>query len=177
MTLKEAIKLLGQDPGAAPTILIGEVTKFDATKWLATVKLNAGWTDDDIRVKAVINSEDSGILVEPKIGSFVLCAQIENKKESLVVIAWSEIVRFRIIADLTELNGDQFGGTVKSEVVASEIAELKSDINMLKQLIASWTPVPQDGGLALRFLLQTWSGQSLTAKNKQDFENPKVKHG
>lgn len=175
--IEKAIKKLASKKGAQPTILIGKVTAFDENKWLATIQFNAGFSDDDIRVRAVIDSSESGIFIKPKIGSSVLCAQIEGKLESMVVLTWSDIEHVKFGKTKLDLNGDSFGGLVKSESVANEINALKQQINTLKQLLTSWVPVPTDGGAALKTIISSWSAQQLQTIQKTAFENNTVKHG
>jgi hypothetical protein len=55
----------------------------------------------------------------------------------------------------------EVGGTVDNMVryapMADSVNEIKDDSNNLKDLISSWTPVPNDGGLALKTLLTSWA--------------------
>lgn len=173
------IKKLGKKPGTIPTIIIGEVTAFDATKWLATIKFNCGFSDDDIRVKAVINSKSEGIFVEPVVGSMVLCGSIENSKESLVVLTWSEIKRFRVIAEKTELNGDAFKGLVKLQQLESNLNALKQAIEQLKTAVSTGISSIGVGPTANGATGATAFNNAAAAIQVQfqDMENKKVTHG
>lgn len=174
-----AIKALARNKGAIPTIVIGEVTAFDATKWLATITFNIGFSDDDIRVKAVINSETEGIFIEPIIGSKVLCGCIEGSKESMVVLTWSEIKRFRIIAAKTELNGDTFKGLVKIQQLETNLNSLKNAIESLKTAVASGITAV-GAGPAANGATGAAAFNSAAAPiviQFQDMENQKVTHG
>lgn len=174
-----AIKALARKKGVIPTIIIGEVTAFDSTKWLATISFNCGFSDDDIRVKAVMNSEAEGIFVEPVIGSKVLCGQIEDSKESLVVLTWSEIKRFRVIADKIELNGDAFKGLVKLQQLESNLNALKQAIESLKSAVASGITAVGAGPAANGATGATAFNTAAAAIQVQfqDMENKKVTHG
>ncbi len=82
-----------------------------------------------------------------------------------------------MVKDLMTLNGDSLGGLVKSEVVADDLKEIKKDLNNLKSIFTSWSPVPNDGGAVLKSSVSSWAGKNLEIKQKTDFENDKVKHG
>ena len=176
MTLVEAIRRIVKEQ-TRPEILVGKVKSFDADKWLAVIELNQGATIDEVRIKSVINSETSGIFIEPKIGSYVLVGKIENKLDSLFILGFSEVVKYQLNADLITFNGDSFGGIVKSEKIHNEIEDIKNDLNSLKQVFTTWVTVPNDGGAALKASTSAWSSQHLIIPTKDSFENTKVKHG
>ena len=53
---------------------------------------------------------------------------------------------------------------------------IEKDINKLKKVFSSsWTPVPQDGGAALKGAAASWAGATLTETQRSDYENEKVK--
>lgn len=160
-----------------PAILIGQVKAFSEGDWTITVALNRGGTVEDVRITATIPAGESGIFVEPAIDSYVLCGMIEGKIESLCVLLYTDIVRYRIIAtSVIEWQGDSFGGIVKSEKVHSTDKQIIDEINELKQILTAWAPVPNDGGAALKTALASWA-TPLPVPAKTDYENEKVKHG
>lgn len=176
MTIQEAIlRMVGST--TKPEVLIGSVKSFDSSKNLVTVELNQGGEIDEVRIQAVVNSETSGIYVEPKIGSYVLLLKIEQKIESLFVVGWSEIVSYKVMADDIQFNGDGFGGLVKSEKVADEDKKIIDEINSLKQILAAWAPTGTVAdGTALKASLASWY-TPLVSSPKSQYENNKVKHG
>jgi len=174
--LVEAIRRIvaGQVKSALVT---GTVKSFDDSDYTVTVELNSDIEIEEVRIRSVINGEDSGILVEPAIGSYVLLGLIDNKVESLFVVGYSEVKSYKLKAELIELNGNAHGGLVKSDKVNTEDNAIKQDLNNLKTLLSSWIPVPNDGGAALKGLITTWAGQQLTTRTPGDYENETVKHG
>lgn len=58
------------------------------------------------------------------------------------------------------------GGTVQpvalGDDVETQLNVLASDINALKTAIGAWVPVPNDGGAALKAVLTTWFGSSVS---------------
>lgn len=87
---------------------------------------------------------------------------------------------FLLYAEETEqrhINGDAFGGLVRADDVAQALASLQQDINSLKQVFATWVPVTQDGGAALKASAASWFAQPLAVTQSTQLQNPKVSHG
>ncbi len=160
-----------------PDLLIGKVISFDEATWTIEVELNIGAKLEDVTIKSVMNDEDSGIYVEPKVGSYVLCGLVDGKLENVTVMIYSEIVNIRFApSKKIEFRNADFGGLVKSEVTAAVDNAIKQEINKLKNIFTAWAPVVNDGGAALKAALATWSSP-LAEKQKADYENKNVNHG
>ncbi len=148
-------------------------------------------TADDIVLNDVqytsTESNDKGIVIQPKEGTNVLVGQIGNDINSLVILAIDEVQKVTIkmpglelIADENglELNGGGNGGLVISASVADDINDLKTDLNNLKTIFATpaWTPVPNDGGAALKAATAVWAGSTLAPTVATDLENNEITH-
>ena len=124
----------------------------------------------DVRLRAVVNDEDSGILVTPKVGSFVMITDLSNgDNRDWAVVMYSEV-------DKVEFNGGQNGGLINIKDLVSHINTIEDDLNNLKTAMSSWTPVAQDGGAALKGAISAWTGQSITKTKKSDIEDDKITH-
>ena len=124
----------------------------------------------DVRLRAVVNDEDSGILVTPKVGSFVMITDLSNgDKRDWAVVMYSEV-------DKVEFNGGQNGGLINIKDLVSHINTIEEDLNNLKTAMSGWTPVAQDGGAALKGAISAWTGQSITKTKKSDIEDDKITH-
>ena len=135
-----------------------------------TVKLEDDLKLSDVRLRSVVNSEESGIVITPAVGSVVLVADLSGGKlSSMAVIMYSEI-------DKIEINGGKNGGLINIEDLVSHINTIEDDINNLKTAMSGWTPTPQDGGAALKGAVTSWAGQSITKTKKSDIEDDKIKH-
>ena len=135
-----------------------------------TVKLEDDLQLSDVRLRSVVNSEESGIVITPTVGSVVLVADLSGGKlSSMAVIMYSEI-------DKIEINGGKNGGLINIEDLVSHINTIEDDINNLKTAMSGWTPTPQDGGAALKGAVTSWAGQSITKTKKSDIEDDKIKH-
>lgn len=64
-------------------------------------------------------------------------------------------------ADGTCEIGGNTDNMVRFSKMAESVNELKNDLTTLKAAFNSWTPVPNDGGAALKTSAATWSGTSL----------------
>lgn len=107
-------------------IILGEVTAFDQDTWLATIKFDDTLTLNEVSVKSVINSEKSGLFIEPKIGSIVTVGLIDGKLENLFIIAFSEVVKYHLNTDLVIIESKKI--TLKNEQVSfiNLVTELKN---------------------------------------------------
>lgn len=74
-----------------------------------------------------------------------------------------------------EFNGNS-DNIIGYKQTADSINEIKDDINALKNAISSWTPVPNDGGSALKFALASYISQPITQDisqgKKDDLKTP-----
>ena len=104
----------------------------------------------------------------PKVNSIVVVQMFSQTGG--VIIAFSELEEIH-------LNGEDKGGMVTAGSLLQKINELEQQINTLKTIFATWVPVPNDGGLALKTLTTSFSSQTITLTVQTDIENSKVKHG
>ena len=73
-------------------------------------------------------------------------------------------------------NGGKLGGIIKIEELTTKLNTIEQDINSLKQSLSSWTPIPSDGGAALKAAVTSWAGKQLQKSKRGDYEDPNVKH-
>lgn len=164
--LKNRIQNLCQTP-ADSALILAKVKKVDGQTCVVTIgELELS----DVRLRAVVNDEESGILVTPTIGSFVMITDLSNgDKRDWAVVMYSEI-------DKVEFNRGKNGGLINIEDLVSHINTIEDDINNLKTAMSGWTPTPQDGGAALKTAVTTWATQQITKTKKSDIEDDKITH-
>lgn len=75
------------------------------------------------------------------------------------------------ITGTVALNGGANGGVPMSTPLSSEINEVKNDINQLKAIFASWSPVSNDGGSALKAAVSGYASSPLDPTNAGDISN------
>ncbi len=175
MNLNDAIRSI-VNPLIKSQLITGKVTQFFPEDYTCEIEFDKRLKLDQVKIKSVLNSEESGIYIKPKIGSIVVVGLIDNKLENIFIACFSEIDEIYFKSPLIKLNGDELGGIVKSEKVASEDKKIIDEINKLKQILSLWVPVPTDGGTALKTALASWF-TPLVSDVKANYENSTVKHG
>jgi phage baseplate assembly protein gpV len=69
------------------------------------------------------------------------------------------------------VNGGANGGVPLSAPLVSKINALESDLNTLKGIFTTWSPTPNDGGVALKALLGAYSSNSITPTTETEVSN------
>ncbi|MBN1250691.1 MAG: hypothetical protein JXA16_01050 [Bacteroidales bacterium] len=146
---------------------------------------------EDVRLNAVVDNNENVSFILPVIGSWILVSYILGSETDAYVCAFSEVEKViikanNVEAELTEIllnnvenlviNNGENAGLVKVVELTEKLNNIESDINNLKQAIASWAPVAQDGGAGLKMGLNSWLGLQLTPTKQADLENGIIKH-
>lgn len=98
-----------------------------------------GLVVSDVRLRAVVNDEESGILVTPKTGSYVTVADLSGNLTQLVVVGFSEVEKISIDAETKIVfNGGHFGGLVR-------IGDLIDELNSLVKIFNTHTHPVSNG--------------------------------
>jgi hypothetical protein len=170
-------------------LMLGEVKEFDSSNWTITVELHQGGRVKKVTVRSVLNSEKTGIFVEPKVGSYVLCGRTDGKLENLSVIVFSEIVNmelmpeedFKIQAKKIQLlaSDEDFGGLVKLQELEDNLNALKDYCEAMKSAVSTGLngvgASPAASGSAGAGAFEgAMAGQQIIFKN---MENENVTHG
>lgn len=138
----------------------------------------------DVRLTPTTTERHEMILLTPAIDSFVLIGSISGDYNNLFVVSADTLASVDLIVGDTHLfidkegivfNDGKLGGLVKLNDVTKKINALETQLNQLKNILKTWTPVPNDGGAALKGLISTWAGQPITLTKSSDLENKKVK--
>lgn len=174
-----------------PLLLIGKVESVDGETCTVTVgelKLT------DVRLRSVVNGEESKLLITPKVDSFVTLIDLSGELRELEVIGYSEIeaidietggdINIKCKGDTNldcdgtvTFNGGDNHGMAKVVEVAKKLSAIENDINSLKQAFMTWVPVVYDGGASLKAGTAAWAAQQLLPTTQYtDLENDKVKH-
>lgn len=121
---------------------------------------------------------------KPVVGSKCLIGIIEKSNNGFLIIA-DEIEAIEIYDKsgfkwtlnngLMEINGDSFGGIVNAKELKLQVDKNTALLNQIKTMFQSWTPIPEDGGAALKAL--SGSLISMPVADLSNIENTKIKHG
>lgn len=171
--IKEKIKRIANGNNSF-TCFTAKVTSVDGETCdveLESMKLT------DVRLRAVVNGENSKILVTPKTDSYVLIADLSGNLSQLAVVGYSEVEKIEINAtDKIIFNGGNNKGLVKIEELTQKLNAIEQDINTLKSIFTSWAPVAEDGGAALKADTQTWASSQLAITQISDYEDTNITH-
>ncbi len=149
-------------------------TPTDGSADILNVRLEADITVDSEDVP--VNSDAKGWFVVPVVGS-VVGVSFYSKTEAYISV-WTEIDDIVAIQNLFTFNDGAFGGLIKIDDLVSRLNDYESLFTQLQTDFTAWTPVPNDGGLALKTILSTgFLTQSVPSTVKANFENIKVVHG
>lgn len=163
--------------------MLGTVISVDKVNNTCEVDVD-GNEFGNVRLQSVVDTGRKGCRFYPAVDSDVLIVPI-NENGDWEVRLFSEIeqVLFEIgdtIFDLSStglvLNGGELGGMVKVEALVTKMNTLENDLNTLKTKFNNWTPIPSDGGAALKTLITTWAAASIDTTEQADIEDTKVKH-
>ncbi|MDR0829837.1 MAG: hypothetical protein LBN95_06980 [Prevotellaceae bacterium] len=155
-------------------IFLAKITAVDG----ATCEIELdGTTLTDVRLRSVINNEDSKLVITPKVGSYVILADLSGGRYTeLVAIQYSEIDKIEINTNEIIINGGNLGGMVKSEIVANKVSELEKKVNEIITILTGVTiPLAPTGTYPFAPIFSAVS-QLLPLSQKSDFENEKIKH-
>lgn len=155
----------------------GKVVKVDKDKETCTIQPDdEGPEVFNVRLTAVIKSQDSKQLFIPVVGSEVVVGVLDNNINNCYVAQYSEIEKIEWKAEAIEFNGGENGGL-------AVVAELVKKFNRLEQkhdalcTQLELLPVPVSGAVSGPPVPGSFSANKINTLTKQsDLENTKVKH-
>ena len=124
---------------------------------------------------------------KPKSGTKCLLGIIENNGAQAFLITCDELdellfqtsdadLKLQISGDSWVWNDGENKGLVILPAAVQRLNLIEQSINDLKGIIAGWTPVPNDGGAALKSAATSWAADPLVETQEGDIENEKIKH-
>lgn len=122
----------------------------------------------DVRLRASVADNDKDLLITPAIGSPVLVASLSGDFLDLAIVSLDQ-------AEKIHFHGGAQGGLVLVEQLTERLNLLEQSLNDLKQVLSSWTPVPNDGGASLKTSVASWAGKKLQETQLSQLENKQIK--
>lgn len=107
-----------------------------------------------------------GLTILPAVGDFVLVALTSDCTGYVINSGKGRIV----------LNGGSNGGLVVIDRLVDKLNQLEKEVNDLKNVFSSWSPVVQDGGAALKTSVASWASATIETTKVEDLEDTNVKH-
>lgn len=158
-------------------IVDGIILTVDETAFTSSVQIGDS-TDVAIQYDVplrVLVSQQASVIEIPKVGTKCIICFRDGNSGRPQILSIHEALKILVNCDNIIFNNGSLGGLVKVEDLVTRLNNIEQDINSLKNAFTSWTPVPNDGGAALKGAASTWSGQQLTPTEKSDIENTKIK--
>lgn len=124
-----------------------------------------------VQLRAVVNGEESGILITPKTGSHVTVADLSSNWTRLVAVGFSEVEKIEVNADdKIVFNGGNNKGLVKVEKMVEWMQKVYNDLQTLTGLLST-QPVEGNGALLGITFTPTTPSPSI-----DDFQNKEITH-
>lgn len=109
------------------------------SRWCFTAKVKSvdgevcsveteGLTLTDVRLRAVVNGEESKMLVTPKTESYVTVLDVRGDMRELLVVAVSEVEKVEVTAEEVIFNGGNNGGLINIEKLTKKLNALANDL-------------------------------------------------
>jgi hypothetical protein len=149
-----------------PVIMPGLVKSVDENNLTCDIEIN------ELLFKCRLNAAESsikGFVLIPAIKSWILAGRLDDDGNIWVMLSCSEI-------DKIIMRNGQKGGLININDLVVKLNNIEQHINDLKQIFINWTPVPQDGGAALKTVSASWASQQLNITNVSDIEDDKILH-
>lgn len=113
-------------------VIVGKVISVDESQMVCDIDVQGAPDMQDVRLRSVIDSGETGILITPTIDSYVLVGLINNRKESAFVCSYSSVDSVKLLTDDIQLAGDEFGGLIKINDLVDKINTIENAVNQLK---------------------------------------------
>lgn len=184
-----------------PVLMMGEVKSVNEEAYTCNVALNCNDKDsvtEGIFINVALQVTE-GLILIPAVDSVVWVARVDGK---LGVIKCSLLDKAIVRMGNTEMqlregtirlqceettmqvesggirfNDGALGGLVKVLSLVERLNLIENDITALKGAFGGWTPVPNDGGAALKTATTPWAGNALESTIADHLKNDKVTHG
>lgn len=154
--------------------MLAEVKSVNAGN--ATVDLHdsdSGLDFFDVRLRPVLNGTKS-LTIIPKQNTWALAVRLEDS-EDWMVVAVGEMDQYLIDCEEVVINGGTNGGLVNWPNAKEQLDKTNEVVQAMMSAFSSWTPVPNDGGGALKTAMTSaLSGKAVGVFT--GLEDTKVKH-
>lgn len=163
MTIREAIQLVAMDKDQK--LILATASDINDTERTCTCSPING--DADILEVRLQTTNAGGVYLKPAEGSLVLVC-MANETLGFVVLTseLSEVVFF----------DGSFDGIVKANELKTQLDKTNEVLQAVVDSLKNWTPVPNDGGAALKTFFNSTLGSKVVG-NYSSIKNDLIKHG
>lgn len=147
----------------APTLAeVAKVVTINETEKTCLLKS----ASDDSEFTAQLSAgEQASLLVIPKTGSVVFAKKAENG--TYYITQYSEIEKIVMF-------GGELGGMVKINQLVEKLNNVEQELNKIINALNSWTPLPNDGGSALKTIFSANPATILAKTVVENLENKRI---
>jgi hypothetical protein len=173
--IRESIRNMAAGTGGA-RIFTAKVMGTDGDTCCVDID---GLVVSDVRLRAVVNGEESGILVTPKTDSYVTVADMSGNLTRLVVVGFSEVEKIEVNADDKIIfNGGENHGLVKIEELKNNLDTLKNYVEAMKAAVSAGLSAIGAGTAANGATGKTTFESSMVSQsiNFEDMEDTNITH-
>lgn len=117
----------------------------------------------------------NGHTIYPKVGSRCLVAIVEGQETDAFLLYAEEVELIATNATDIVFNMGELGGLVKVEALTQQLNAIEDDINELKRILSSWSPIQNDGGMALKSILSGYTRKKVAKTTKKQLENQHIR--
>lgn len=178
--IAEGLRKLSRGPKVGiPTIVSGKVKSVAGDT--ATVEYD-GLDIPDVHLMTLESGAGKSLKIIPEDGSMVVMLRKDREAYQIIAVDKAKQIMLQVgdmfidIETIIKLNGDSFGGLVKSEAVAEAINAVQDKVNTIIQILST-TIIPLAPTGTYPFGPLYASVSPMTPVQKQKFENENVKHG
>lgn len=161
------------------------------THWCIVKEVD--WTKKTMTATGIVNDCDffevnlgiGSINRSPTVGTKCIVGIINNDTadafliecESVDEIEISDATGFKLVLKdgKMTINGENFGGIVNAIELKNQVDKNTALLEAIQNAFESWTPVPNDGGAALKGIASSFI--SLEVADLSNIQNEKIKHG
>lgn len=176
--IKELIERI-MDERLNVQIRVGKVKSVNADSMTCDIEIQNSPLKEDVRLRSVIDDNEQGILIYPKVGSYVLVGLIDNNPASAFIAQVSEVDKINFkIADI-QLNGDALGGLIKINDLVGRLNKIEDAVNQLKGEFNGHTHISPPAPVSPVSTAPPTVPSAVVLANTtvSEIENEKVKHG
>jgi len=170
--VRKLLKKMASEVGPAVSLL-AEVKSVDETELTCVLTDDDGLEFFDVRLTPVVDGNVSFTII-PKINTWALAVRMEDSDDWLV-LSVGEAQKVLLKCDEVVINDGSKGGLVNWPDTKTQLDKNNAVVQALVNAVTNWTPVPNDGGSALKTLM-TAQLAGKTLGSYEDLEDTKVKH-
>lgn len=163
----------------ASVVVDATVIQVDEVKFTCDVTINGSNSENltiyyEVPLRVLVSNQASVVEVPELNTKCVICFRDGNINRPQILMV-HKALKILVICDQVVFNNGTLGGMVKLHDLVNKLNAIEQDINNLKSVFSSWTPVPNDGGAALKTASTSWYSQQLQPTQAADIENQKIK--